>query len=94
MAKRNSFKNNNVRGQLRSFIIERFLPFSQTASFEDADSFLDKGIIDSTGVLELLEFIEERFQIKVEDEDVIPDNLDSLDRLTDYIGRKLGHAGQ
>jgi acyl carrier protein len=55
---------------------------------------MDKGIIDSTGVLELLEFIEERFQIKVEDEDVIPDNLDSLDRLTDYVGRKLGHAGQ
>jgi len=93
MAKGPKEQQNNVKGKLRKFISERFLPFSQTASFEDSDSFMDKGIIDSTGVLELLEFIEEKFRIKVEDEDVIPDNLDSLEKLTHYIGRKLGHAG-
>lgn len=55
---------------------------------------MEKGIIDSTGVLELLEYIEEKFHIKVEDEEVIPDNLDSLDKLTSYIDRKLNDAGQ
>ena len=53
---------------------------------------MEKGIIDSTGVLELLEFIEERFQITVEDEEVIPKNLDSLNNLTSFVTGKLTHA--
>lgn len=84
---------NNTKSILREFITESFLPSAGLDSFEDADSFLDKGIIDSTGVLELLEFIEEKFAIKLEDEEVIPDNLDSLNKLTSFIDRKKGHAG-
>jgi acyl carrier protein len=79
---------------LRRFITERFLPFTSLDSFSEQDSFLEKGIVDSTGILELLEFIEEAFAIKVDDEEVIPDNLDSLAKLSDFIGRKLEHAGQ
>ena len=56
------------------FIDESFLPSSGLDSFEDSDSFMGRGIVDSTGVLELLEFIEDSFDIKVEDEEVIPDN--------------------
>lgn len=82
----------NIQQTLRAFITENFLPQSGADSFEDSDSFMEKGIIDSTGVLELLEFIEERFSIKVEDEEVVPDNLDSLDRLTAYICRKKGYV--
>ncbi|MEW5901494.1 MAG: acyl carrier protein [Acidobacteriota bacterium] len=89
---RREVKGNSIKGELRKFITDRFLPFSQMASFEDADSFMEQGIIDSTGVLELLEFIEQKYQIKVEDEEVVPDNLDSLEKLTVYVGRKLGHA--
>jgi acyl carrier protein len=55
---------------------------------------MEKGIIDSTGVLELLGFIEEEFRIKVEDGEVFPENLDSLQKLTQFIQRKLAHAAQ
>ena len=83
----------NTKSILRAFITESFLPSAGLDGFEDADSFMDKGIIDSTGVLELLEFIEEKFEVNVEDEEVIPDNLDSLDKLTSFIDRKKEHAG-
>lgn len=84
--------SSRIRETLRAFITENFLPQSGLDSFEDSDSFMEKGIIDSTGVLELLEFIEEKFAIKVEDEEVVPDNLDSLDKLTNFICRKKGDA--
>ncbi|MFZ2052735.1 MAG: acyl carrier protein [Candidatus Aminicenantales bacterium] len=83
---------NDVESVLRRFISESFLPQSGLKTFSGSDSFLEKGIIDSTGILELLEFIEERFEIRVEDDEVIPDNLDSLDRLTRFIEVKIGHA--
>lgn len=79
-----------IKGILRDYITENFLPSSGLGSFKDNDSFLENGILDSTGVLELLEFIEIRFKIRVEDEEIIPDNLDSLDHLTSFISRKLG----
>lgn len=83
----------SIKGSLRDFITERFLPFSSLDSFEETDSFMEKGIIDSTGVLELLEYIEEKFGIQIEDEEIIPDNLDSLQKVVNYILRKLGYAG-
>lgn len=61
---------------------------------KDNDSFLDKGIIDSTGVLELVSFIEETFNFKVEDEELIPDNLDSLSKLTSYIKKKTENVSK
>jgi len=94
MEKQGDAAKTDIKTGLRRFITERFLPFTSFDSFIDTDSFLEKGIIDSTGILELLEFIEEKFEIKVEDEEVIPDNLDSLKKLTDFITRKLDHAGQ
>ena len=86
-------RKNEIEKALRKFITERFLPFTALDSFGETDSFLEKGIIDSTGILELLEFIEEKFKIRVEDEEVVPNNLDSLINLIDFIGRKLDHAG-
>jgi len=74
---------------LRNFIVENFLPSAGLDAFENDDSFMEKGIIDSTGILELLEFIEETFNIRVEDEEVIPDNLDSLNKLKSFINRKI-----
>lgn len=91
--KTNKITRDDIKPILREFITESFLPSSGVDSFDDEDSFMEKGIIDSTGVLELLEFIEERFEIKVEDEEVVPENLDSLRRLTSFIDRKLGNAG-
>ncbi|RKX27443.1 MAG: acyl carrier protein [Candidatus Zixiibacteriota bacterium] len=54
----------------------------------DSGSLLDLGIIDSTGVLELVGFLEEKYSIKVEDSDLVPENLDSIDNLTKYIQGK------
>jgi len=54
----------------------------------DKDSLLDKGIVDSTGVLELVGFLEETFSIKIEDEELIPENLDSVDKITVYVDKK------
>jgi acyl carrier protein len=79
-----------IKSSLRTYITDSLLPASGIESFEDGDSFLGKGIIDSTGILELLEFIEGEFQIHVEDEEVVPDNLDSLDKLSSFIHKKTG----
>ncbi len=79
----------NTKKILKEFILDSFLPFAEENPFGDEDSFMEKGIINSTGVLELLQFIEETFEITVEDEEVIPDNLDSLNKLTSFIESKL-----
>ncbi len=94
MEKPSDTGKDGIKTELRKFITERFLPFTSLDAFIDTDSFMEKGIVDSTGILEMLEFIEEKFKIKVEDEEVIPDNLDSLKKLADFITRKLENAGQ
>ena len=78
-----------IKTSLRSYITASLLPAAGLDSFDDGDSFLEKGIIDSTGVLELLEFIESSFRIKVEDEEVVPANLDSLENLSAFIWSKV-----
>lgn len=81
-----------IESILRNYIVENFLPSAGIDSFGDSDSFLEKGIIDSTGILELLEFIEEKFNFRVEDDEIIPSNLDSLKNLVAFIQRKTGKA--
>ena len=90
MRKKDEKNHSDIKVVLKEYISENFLPSAGLDVFDENDSFMEKGIIDSTGVLELLEFIEERFSITVEDEEVIPDNLDSLNKLTAFIKRKIG----
>ncbi len=78
-----------VEKKFRDFIKENFLFGSDGESFVDDDSFLEKGIIDSTGVLELVSFMEEEFGIDVKDDELVPDNFDSINKLTQYIQRKV-----
>ncbi len=78
--------------ELRHFIVENFL-YGQETPLADEDSFLDQGIIDSTGMLELVTFLEERYQIHIEDHELVPDNLDSIQRLAAFLQRKLSAAG-
>ena len=73
--------------EIRSFIVENFL-YGQDDGFGDDVSFLEKGIIDSTGVLELVSFVEDKYGISVDDEELVPDNFDSLNNLSAYIARK------
>jgi acyl carrier protein len=81
-----------IREQMREFIVENFLFGESENGLRDSDSLLDKGIIDSTGVLELVSYIEDTYEIDVEDEELTPENLDSIANLTAYIERKQGEA--
>lgn len=79
---------NTINGKIRSFIIENFL-FGNDEGLKDDTSFLEEGIIDSTGILELVSFMEEEFSITVDDEELIPENLDSIKNVTTYLENKL-----
>ncbi|MEX0728410.1 MAG: acyl carrier protein [Planctomycetaceae bacterium] len=72
---------------IREFVIDNFLYGQGTVT--DQESFLQAGLIDSTGVLELVTFLEDRFQIAIADEELVPDNLDSVERLVTFIEQKL-----
>ncbi len=74
---------------VRNFILENFL-FGNDDELENSTSFLEEGIIDSTGILELVSFLEEIFEITIEDEELIPENLDSIDNVDRYIRKKRG----
>lgn len=74
--------------RIRKFIEENFVVGSDGEEMSADDSFLEKGIIDSTGVLELVGFLEETYGFAVEDEEVLPDNFDSINKLVAYIARK------
>jgi acyl carrier protein len=77
-----------MRDKIRAFIVENFL-FGKDDGLEDDTSFLEEGIIDSTGVLELVSFLEEEFGIAVEDEELIPENLDAINNVVEYLKRKI-----
>lgn len=79
----------NVKSQVRAYIADNFVMGSNGAKFGDADSFLDLHIIDSTGFLELITFLEETFGIQVEDDEMVPENLDGLDNIEAYLERKF-----
>ncbi len=73
---------------IRAFIFENFLFDAEESALKNDDSFLEQGIIDSTGVLELVEWLEDEFGIQVEDDELVPENLDSVDLLAAFIARK------
>lgn len=74
--------------KIRTFIFSNFLFDTDESALKNDTSFLEQGIIDSTGVLELVEWLEETFAIKVEDDELIPENLDSVNQLAQFIARK------
>jgi len=73
---------------IREYVIENFL-FGDASELEEDTSFLESGIIDSTGILELIQFIEETYDIRVDDDELVPENLDSLKNIVQYLERKL-----
>ena len=80
----------DIRGQLKKHISDNFM--SPEESLRDDASLLEEGILDSTGVLDLVMFIEETFGIEVKDEELVPENLDSVNKLVAFVGRKTGRA--
>jgi len=79
---------NEIKARIRAFIVENFL-YGEDGDLDDDTSFLGEGIIDSTGILELVGFLEETYEIEVDDDELLPDNLDSLDNVTAYMERKM-----
>ncbi len=79
-----------MQDKVRQFIIENFLFDAGNEALGDDDSFLDLGIIDSTGILEVVNWIQEEFGIEVDDTELVPENLDSVNSLSTFIQRKTG----
>ncbi len=77
----------DLQEQIRSFIAERFL-FDQGAAIDAGQSLMKAGILDSTGAMELVMFLESTFGIKVEDAEIVPANLDTIHALASFVTRK------
>src|SRR5438128_375802 len=80
--------SSQIAQQVRKFIVDNY-QMGQDNGLKNTDSFLDAGVIDSTGVLELIAYLQEMHGITVEDEEVTTDNLDSIDKVSAYLIRKL-----
>jgi acyl carrier protein len=78
-----------VKAELRQFIVENFMFGQENVDFTDGASMLENGLIDSTGVLELVAFVEEKYGISVGDEELLPANFDSVDNLAAYVRGKM-----
>ena len=82
----------DTKQRIREFVTTNFF-VQDSASLTDAASLLDIGVVDSTGVLEIIGFLESTFGVVVEDDEIVPDNLDSIERIAAFVGRKQTPAG-
>jgi acyl carrier protein len=78
-----------LKDELRQFVTDNFMFGKPCAGFADDDSFIERGIIDSTAVMELVAFLEERYRIKLQDRELIPDNFDSINKLARFVASRL-----
>jgi acyl carrier protein len=74
-----------LRSSIRDFLLENYLVNTDTSAIGVDDSLLGRGIVDSTGMLEVIFFIEEKLGVKVKDEEMIPDNLDSINKIASFV---------
>ncbi len=77
-----------IKTTLRQYIRDNFILGNQALNFSDSDSFMELQILDSTGFLELVSYLEETYGITIKDEEMVPENLDSLDALHTFLSRK------
>jgi len=77
------------REQLRAFVLENYLFTDDQTALNDADSFLENNILDSTGIMEIIFYLEEHFSIVVTEDEMVPNNLDSIDNLVAYMAGKV-----
>ena len=83
---------NDARSALRKLILEDYLFTDDETALNDDVSFLAEGILDSMGILEIIMFLEDEFQVTVGEDEMVPENLDSIENLLAYIKRKNGLA--
>ena len=77
----------DIKSSVRNFIVETFL-FGQDDGLTEEASFLANGVVDSTGVIELVAHLEKTYQIKIKDEDLLPQNLDSINAIAAYLQKR------
>lgn len=80
--------NSKLLQTVRDFIADNFLFRAENEALGDDQSLLDSGIVDSTGVLEIIAFLEQTYEISIADSEIVPENLDSVGRIADYVERK------
>lgn len=79
----------DIKVKIKEFLQENYI-FDSDNGLDDDESLLENGIIDSTGVLELILFLEENYQIKVNDDEILPENLDSVNNICNFAKIKIG----
>jgi acyl carrier protein len=77
----------HIQGELKTFIVEQYL-FGKDVALDDHDSFMEHGLLDSTGILELVAFVENTYGLRLEDDELLPENLDSIAAVTAFVVRK------
>ena len=77
-----------IKLKVRNFVVENFL-FGDANGLADDTSFLEAGILDSTGVMEVVAFLEQQFNVRVDDDELTPENLDSIASIGAFVSRKL-----
>lgn len=78
----------STKDKIRGYILENFLFTDDQSALSNSDSFLEKGLVDSTGILEIITFIEDDFNLSIEDDEMVPENLDSVDNIIAFIAKK------
>jgi acyl carrier protein len=81
-----------IENQIRTFLSTNF-PLYKEEQVEREQSLVESGVIDSLGILELVDFVETTFDLQIPEDDLLPENLDSIANLTRYLGEKLGNDG-
>lgn len=79
--------------EVRQFIVDNFLFGEAGSDLSANDSLLEKGLIDSTGILELVDFLQEKLGVTIADDEIIPANLDSIAKIAGFVQRKKGDTG-
>jgi acyl carrier protein len=79
-----------IEAQIKDYIAKNLLFSEDGFSYSDDTSFLQEGIVDSVGIMELVAFVEDQMGVEVEDQEIVPDNFDSVSRLAAYVRRKSG----
>ncbi|MEN6428935.1 MAG: acyl carrier protein [Phycisphaerales bacterium] len=80
-------EKNEIRDAVRQHIIDSIL-FGDADKLDDAVSFQESGVLDSVGFLDVITFVEERFQIQIVDGELVPENFDTVDRIVDFVQGK------
>jgi acyl carrier protein len=87
-----TLETSTIENQLRAFIVENFLFGDESLAIDSTTSLIENDVVDSTGILEIVAFIEERFGITMLDDEITPDNLDSIERIVSFVRSKSDQA--